>query len=87
MTFSAPQISDKLQVMRAESAAYPFARLQCGAGSEYTALRIGIDFEAKIREREGVLLWLTGLTQRHSIRRSALGKILGAIKFLMWNRR
>ncbi len=81
MTFaSAPQISDKLQVMRAESSPH-ILLLDFSAvpDIEYTALQMLIDFEAKIREQEGTLLWLAGLSPKalKVIRRSALGKTLG----------
>ncbi len=81
MTFaSAPQISDKLQVMRAESSPH-ILLLDFSAvpDIEYTALQMLIDFEAKIHEQEGTLLWLAGLSPKalKVIRRSALGKTLG----------
>jgi len=81
MTFaSAPQVANQLQSQVTESSPQiVLLDLSAVPDIEYTALQMLIDFEEKMRQQEGVLLWLAHLNPEvlKVIRRSALGKILG----------
>jgi SulP family sulfate permease len=81
MTFaSAPQVASQMKALRSESS-HRIILLDLGAvpDIEYTALRMLIDSEEKMRLQDGVMLWLCHLNPQvlKAIRRSSLGKTLG----------
>jgi sulfate permease, SulP family len=81
LTFaSAPQVAHQMQVLISESLPrIILLDLSAVPDIEYTALQMLIDFEEKIRQQDGVLLWLARLNPEvlKVIRRSSLGKTLG----------
>lgn len=81
MTFaSAPHVASQLQALVADvSPQIILLDLSAVPDIEYTALQMLIDGEARMREQDGVMLWLARLNPKvlSAIRRSALGKTLG----------
>jgi MFS superfamily sulfate permease-like transporter len=81
MTFaSAPQVGAQMQAMRVESSPRVILLDLSGVPDiEYTALQMLIDFEERLRQQDGILLWLARLNPQvlALIRRSSLGKTLG----------